>query len=295
MNNEQWHSLHVFTGHQERVLRALRTFVDGTALAHAPWFYLRYWDGGPHVRLYVRTGTDQVGAIADLFRPVLAPEVGVQLMERTAYEVAARRLARAEGMEDFRELQRAGTILTVPGVDLSEYGDVARQAAALRHFQFSSEYALGLVDASTELRIATCVDRVVDTLRLAGRVQRIASRTLSANAAELLDAPRAVQFLSAANHSLVVDPALDGDRRAAPDEWRRSLSEVLAVGSAQPLGKGGPDLLRGLIERLGITYDGEIRTLLMFAHLLNNRLGVRATAERAVISTALRSIADGSD
>jgi hypothetical protein len=148
-----WVSAHVFhQGDLDRLLvEAVAPLVDelaATGLADR-YFFLRYWDGGPHLRLRVLPVDDTVRA--EVSRRVVArltdhlrraPSTPWLTPER--YARAAERLGRRENLSAYaRRLAPTDTVRLVPyRREHLRYGPAAAMAAVERHFAESSRIAL---------------------------------------------------------------------------------------------------------------------------------------------------------
>lgn|GEM_PF-564180 len=126
-----------------------RGLVDG-------FFFLRYWDGGPHLRLRLRATTAPalVEAVAlRWLRHYLtehpAPAAPDDLAGYPAYAAA---LARAEGMAEFlpKPLPNNTAHAIAYRPETGRYGDGPALDAVERHFVESSRIALGLIAAGTD-------------------------------------------------------------------------------------------------------------------------------------------------
>jgi len=152
-----WVSLHVFHhGDLDALLvdgvRPLvgelhrRSLIDG-------FFFLRYWEGGPHVRIRLSsTAGDRVRDLAtDRLRAHLAAHPSQAPTGTGDYGELAARLAAREGMTAYlREPMPNDTVHEIAyRPETGRYGDGASLARAERHFVESSRIALGLIAAGT--------------------------------------------------------------------------------------------------------------------------------------------------
>lgn len=160
MADREWVSAHLFhSGDLDRLLtEAVHPLVG--ELVHSglvrDWFFLRYWEGGPHLRLRLLPATH--GA-RDAVRDVVAERCGWHLRrypstrapDPVRYRELAARLARVEGLAS-----HTATLYPDNSVQFLEYrpendryGTGACLHAVERHFADSSGIALALVSAGT--------------------------------------------------------------------------------------------------------------------------------------------------
>ncbi len=115
------------------------------------YFFLRYWDGGPHLRVRLSTGTgrDVEARALDHLRGYLAARPSADLPGADRYPREAARRAAAEGLTDYLRVpvpnNTARPVAYRP--EHHRYGYGAALAAVERHFVESSRIALGLVTA----------------------------------------------------------------------------------------------------------------------------------------------------
>jgi len=120
-------------------------------------FFLRYWDGGPHLRVRLRATVDDAAPVRELalrrLRSYLAAHPAPQAADGAldGYAELAAGFARAEGMAEF--LPRPLPNNTVHAIayrpETGRYGHGPSLDAVERHFAESSRIALGLVAAGT--------------------------------------------------------------------------------------------------------------------------------------------------
>jgi Lantibiotic biosynthesis dehydratase C-term len=152
-----WVSLHVFHhGDLDTLLldavRPLAADLRRAALIDG-FFFLRYWDGGPHLRLRlsaVRAAEVRGTAVARL-RDHLAAHPSPDLPGLDRYPEVAARLAAAEGVTGHLRVPMPNN--TVHEIayrpETGRYGEGRSLARAERHFVESSRIALGLIAAGT--------------------------------------------------------------------------------------------------------------------------------------------------
>jgi hypothetical protein len=162
MADRRWISAHVFHSDPLDPLlhKAIRPLVaellaDGLV---ERYFFLRYWEGGPHVRLRLLPTT---GAVPERIRQTVAQRCTAYLrghpstaVPAPGYAAVAAQLARAEGLTGYTT-----TLYPNDSVQFIEYrpehhryGTGARLAAVERHFTESSRIAFALLAGSREAR-----------------------------------------------------------------------------------------------------------------------------------------------
>jgi hypothetical protein len=265
-----WASAHVF--YQEDLDRLLvhvvAPLIDElrTAGLAEEFFYLRYWDGGPHLRLRILpgTGTDRSTVewlVAERFRAYLAENPSPDRLSPARYARQARTLARLEGMTSYTEhCLSNNSVLFVPyRREHHRYGHGPAIQAVERHFVESSRIALRAVvmGASTTQRTAAAVAVVL-------LAWFVAPAPLVGSADRLQESPQVLRLaeqmrgLAARAGTLAPGGMLV--------DWARSLVV----------------LRDSLLARAG-TGDSTVAAVLdTCAHLICNRLGLSIAAEGAV-------------
>ncbi|MDA2812304.1 thiopeptide-type bacteriocin biosynthesis protein [Nocardiopsis sp. RSe5-2] len=115
------------------------------------WFFLRYWDGGPHLRFRVlprdASARAEVGELVrGRFERYLAERPAADRVEPTEYQRSAARIAGWEGLEAYAELRPNNSVEFRPYVrERHRFGTGAAMAAVERHFAESSRLALRLL------------------------------------------------------------------------------------------------------------------------------------------------------
>ncbi|MGW3134891.1 lantibiotic dehydratase C-terminal domain-containing protein [Streptomyces sp. NPDC001139] len=149
-----WVSAHIY--HQGDLDRLLVDLVH-PLLSEVPggvpeFFFLRYWDGGPHLRLRVRVNEhDRVDAVRRLVRnrvdDYLARSPSVDQLDTESYSRIAAVLAHREGVRNPAPRQPNDTLrFEAYHYDAPRFGVAARPAIE-QHFVESSQLALTLLRA----------------------------------------------------------------------------------------------------------------------------------------------------
>ncbi|MFI2238134.1 lantibiotic dehydratase C-terminal domain-containing protein [Streptomyces chrestomyceticus] len=314
-----WVCAHVFrdTGHDALLTGCLRPLVKeltADGLLHR-YFFLRYWEGGPHVRMrFLPTGT----AASREVRQRVATAVGAFLRERPApdtvdrarYAGLAGELAALEDLSEHdRELRPNNSVEFLPYLrEHAVYGHGPAMAATEQHFHESSELTLALIAAGTtgQQRAAVALDLMLAVLALCDelRAQWVDSGQPLIPFAEGTE-PAATEehYLARREHlreralrvwQLAPDPA-----GATPQaHWLRSLRTLrdrlsgwedagtfTSEWARSPLNQGGPDLA-------ALPHPATTLILLRCAHLANNRLGLTLSEENHLRFLAGRIVTD---
>jgi thiopeptide-type bacteriocin biosynthesis protein len=149
-----WH-LHLSTPAPSAADRVITRVIAPVARqAGRPWFFLRYWQGGPHVRFRM-AGLSDAGA-ADLQERLAhgladhgAPAGGEPLVDAAAYREQAERQASGEtGVNrQVTRLRPAGVWQESYAPEFERYGGRALMAQNEEVFQLSSELTVRLLEA----------------------------------------------------------------------------------------------------------------------------------------------------
>ncbi|RVX44993.1 thiopeptide-type bacteriocin biosynthesis protein [Nonomuraea polychroma] len=279
MGHDEWVSAHIFYhGDQDPVIVYLiRLIVEELADggARPDFFFLRYWEGGPHVRLRVRAEPrdyDRVRRVIEArCRTFFRSCPSADAIRQEEYEKTAALLARGEGMTDFaRELAPNNSVSFIPyRREYPRYGRAA-MAAVEAHFVDSSRIVLNMLSegATPKQRVTAVVAMyLIAWLRL-GRTAEIAP--LDADYADLfarqrdvlLPLGRRMRALVDHTHQISLDDGLAG--------WSRTMAR-----------------LREALEADRRRLPGVMTTC---AHLAANRLGVDLVSERYASSLAARTV-----
>ncbi|MFJ4686651.1 thiopeptide-type bacteriocin biosynthesis protein [Streptomyces sp. NPDC088789] len=153
-----WTSLHVFhrggtdlliVGAVGALVRSLETdrLLDG-------FFFLRYWEGGPHLRLRLRpvTGADVQERTRSALEKHLAAHPTTESWDPERYARAAQSLARAEDLTDYdRRLRHTDGVEVIPyRPEYAVFGGPEATEAVERHFTDSSRIALAVLARTGE-------------------------------------------------------------------------------------------------------------------------------------------------
>jgi thiopeptide-type bacteriocin biosynthesis protein len=286
----EWSSWHLHLGSAARTLhdRVLAEVVRPTVagLDDRPWFFIRYWQGGPHLRLRIGDlNPTEFGDIEQTLGERLA--VAGSLAEdepsvvETVYRAGAARFASPETGADHQVLR-----LREPGVHRAEYapehdryGGLSLMARTERLFQLSSELVLIL------LQRAPADDRTRAMLALRGAMAAataLGDRTEQAlfyahglaawqdwaseygYPRELID--RTCAQVAARSRSAVPDPNEHGAFRA----WHLALVELATrIRAVIPVHPGAivSSHVHMLHNRLGHDILGELRTYAWLANV----------------------------
>jgi hypothetical protein len=263
-----WH-LHLASNAQSLLDRVVNDVVAPTvrSLDDAPWFFIRYWQGGPHVRLRVGDLSpaefDRVeGLLQERLESTGQPAAGESPFGEDAYRTEARLLARSEYGDDadVAALHAPGVHRAVYEPETARYGGPQLMPRTERLFQLSSELVLALLP-----HVSTPQARSVLALRA----------TVSAAAALGDEAEQAAFYANsllawrswAAGFGCTQEQLdqlcritrtaakpLDPAQHGPFDAWHAALSELV-----------------GEIRTTTTTVPGQI--LVSHVHMLHNRLG----------------------
>ena len=245
--------------------------VDGLVLAAAraaadlgPWFFLRYWDGGPHLR--VRVLTDDPGRVSAALRVALTEHLrrnpSTEWPSRERYRREAAVLAAAEGVAEYERSPRPpDTVREEVYQPERRFGGPAARAAVERHFVDSTALAVAVLRGAADpsVRLTTAALALITTWSRCP----VGARWVPAGAGET-PVPRAV-----------VAAALKPAPAGFAGRWAASLDRLDAVLVA----RHGADHARWAADYAG--------------HLLCNRLGIGPAEEAALRRGAHRAMEDG--
>jgi thiopeptide-type bacteriocin biosynthesis protein len=294
---DEWASLHIFYNGD---LDALLTIALRPALMEmrrtgviTRGFFLRYWNGGPHIRLRLAptgTGDSAIGSVRDAVTsfvrlhpapPLTVDEyerriAGVRAIEDTVHQQCGREPEAAEPLQPQNAVQ-----VRPYRFDAQRYG---RDAAAVveRHFCRSSEAAMFIVSET--------MNEPAQRLTLA---LHLVAAAVPAMALDLCAAVRLFRRTSGAMRTLLapaVDAVLPDDESYGPlDDLAAQLrGERPLAGQSASVNKllaVWEDELRlrhgqlHALRRDGASVTDASYVILDFLHLMNNRLGIGLSEE----------------
>jgi hypothetical protein len=263
-----WVSVHVFYHGELDVLLtdAVRPLTDDLRRRGLidGFFFLRYWDGGKHLRVRLRSSTvdDPVEELAlAALRRYLAACPSPDFPDLDGYPAAAAAYAEAEGVTDYlREPMPNNTAHAIAYVPETErYGQFL--AAAEQHFVESSRIALGLITAGTtkDQRHTAALSALLLTW-WGGKIRRPAPNP---GYAQRYAAQRDALGTIAARMDGIARGTSDLPESGALSSWWRSIRAI-----------------------------GDRRVADLCAHLLCNRLGLSIGDEQYVRYLAARAALD---
>ncbi|MFF8373786.1 lantibiotic dehydratase C-terminal domain-containing protein [Streptomyces lydicus] len=298
--SEDWVCAHVFydTDQDAFLTGCVRPLVSDLAQRGLTqrYFFLRYWEGGPHVRL--RLLPSRAAGRADVeeltgrhIRAFLARSPAPDVVDRSRFAQVARGLAGLEGRTGHDSAVRANnTVEFLPYVrEHADYGRGAAIAAVERHFHESSRLALSVVAAGStvEQRALLAFDLVVGVFALCDEVRDRWARNggpplpfgSGPEAADIEPRYRAQrdQLHARARRTWELAARTTGSDqrgywlasvRLLRDELHRmeETGEFAAAWTASPL--AGP------LDLAATAHPATSLVLLRCAHLVNNRLGL---------------------
>lgn len=260
-------------------------------------FFLRYWDGGPHIRFRVLPSClEAVAAVRGLieqrafayFAHSPAPEV----LSQEEYLHSAREIGAWEGVRPTERMYANNSVHFLPYVpEHHRYGQGATLEVVEEHFSTSSELTLELLRGTTgpeQRELAALCHLLLAWFLSAQDVHELAGRQLAKVSARrvpgAVDAVAAsdARFLRRRERLLTLTATMRKVGRAwphMPDDsslkrWASSVSGVvdaLGADACAPSAESAADLC---------------------AHLFANRVGVRIDAEGSLRYLAARAITD---
>ncbi len=294
-----WDSLHIFIHDhslQERFLcDVLAPLVAASSQAprHSAWFFIRYWEGGPHLRLRIADADhEQSTALRTRIGAALPAYCSATVLDKETFY----RGNRFEG----RDVEAADqpwyddlAVAAVPYVpELRRYGGDTAPAENERLFEVSSEIAVQLVRATRAARPRRLALAAAMLAALAGAARPAAGIAPFLRAygdmwtAMLGDGGErppheATPYLAIA--AGMTDQRAAESNRTPMAVWRKQVAD--AAGAFGRMARAG----RLISPRTGRPVEDEagaasaIDSMLMSqAHMLNNRLGIAIEEERAL-------------
>ncbi|WP_329203038.1 lantibiotic dehydratase C-terminal domain-containing protein [Streptomyces sp. NBC_01435] len=297
---EDWVCAHVFYDADQDALltRCVRPLVAdlerrGLAQSH---FFLRYWEGGPHVRLRVlpRSLAHSDGVRAAMEHGIgafLAESPSPDVVDRSRFAGVARGLAGLEGREGHDDVVRPNnSVEFTPYVrEHADYGHGAAIAAVERHFCESSRLAMSVVTAGTSVdqRALLAFDLVVGVFALCDEIRDRWARA-GGPPVPFGSGPEAAdvepRFLAQREKlcaralrtwELAADPVGNDHRGywlASVHRLREELRRLEESGGFTANWIASP--LAGPLDLGGTDHPATELVLLRCAHLVNNRLGL---------------------
>lgn len=251
------------------------------------WFFLRYWHGGPHVRVRFR---NPVPEALDRFETMLRAYLAEHREDRTALDPE---IFRSQfGVSDPHDWQQHGDVLREPYIpETDRYGGPEMLAHCEEFFETSSRiagsalavddrdkvFALGLDLMVLALREA--LPDPLDSARSARRYflswdfvsETAPARALALQHAEALQAGFGRAW---ARREAAVGESVRTDPRSTHGVWRQAVHDLL-------------DRLREAEEAGRLTRPPEA-VLWSLLHMMNNRLGISVHEERVLSWLASR-------
>ncbi|MEV4473179.1 lantibiotic dehydratase C-terminal domain-containing protein [Nonomuraea salmonea] len=276
-------------------------------------FFLRYWEGGQHVRLRLQVPDPaRQQDVRNLVRERAAAHFACHpspVVDAAAYRAFAAAMARGERRADYDDrLHEPGTVAFIGYLpEYEAYGDAACVAAAERHFAVSSRLALEVLAAGTDMGRRTAIGLAALTMAVAAcepdlpsaahRLAAVMRGPATAAAGVEEDWRRRKEALLAQTRRLWEGPESAGGLLAAWAASLRALRDELDVlhaeGRCVPRDPGSPH------AALALAAPPERRTvaliLMRCVHLFHNRLGLRAGAEQHTTFLAGRAVAGLAD
>jgi thiopeptide-type bacteriocin biosynthesis protein len=266
-----------------------RLAVDGTA---SEFFFLRYWDGGPHLRLRVLPAVgayrdDVQRLIGERFGRYLSRNPSADRMVAVEYPPIAAELARRENVGSWsdRLYPNNSVFFIAYQREHERYGHGASMRAVERHFAESSRIALRVLTLAVPAgRRATLALGCILATWFVGGCDSDRGRTwLADRYAGGVEHPPTAGDLTAtialartARRLADSGPSPRGDGDGALACWTRSTTALrTALSAGEPVVPGA---------------DGVPRVLDLCAHLICNRLGVAPVVEQALRRLAAHAV-----
>lgn len=297
---EPWASLHTYhAGHLDSLVRAAAPHVSGRA-----WFFLRYWEGGPHLRVRVRGSAD---GLREALVAHLAAHPGPPGMDPSAYAAVAADLAAREERSDYeRELRPADSVAVVPyRPEHDAYGAGPSLEVVERHFTESSDLALAVIaaDVPAASRLGAGLAAGLVALAVAEPdLDRLIAAFTDAGAWDETAAPHLEAAFRAHRDRLhaEVGSAWSGTEPTGTGllpRWRRSVRDLRdgldkCFANGEPAPDGGSSPMAWQVAHLPADERVPAGIVLRCAHLFCNRLGLTIADELHVNYLIARVVAD---
>ncbi|XVV00446.1 lantibiotic dehydratase C-terminal domain-containing protein [Actinosynnema sp. CA-248983] len=297
MAEPTWIAAHVFHRGDQDLLVSHAMAPLCTELVHCgqidDWFFLRYWEGGPHVRLRLRVigDVDEVrAAVADTCARHLADHPSPpDTWSQDRYEAIARRRAAAERMTRWqRRLRPVDTAeFTAYRPEHDTYGTGTTLRAVERHFTDSSRIAAALLTTPRDRRAAVALAMLTLTAAVCEPDLARAS-TRFTTTSRLPDRYRDQARLLWSHASADPPPT---DPLAV---WLRSIralhTTLRTAGGFAPVDVLSP--FAGLARALCPDDPTVPCVVLRCAHLLCNRLGLSAPTEARLVGLTTATLSE---
>jgi thiopeptide-type bacteriocin biosynthesis protein len=290
-----WVSAHIFHAGD---LDALITQVAGPLAATLDldgFFFLRYWEGGPHLRLRLLvTGPGQARAarreLAGRARAHLGAHPSTRATTDAQYAAMAARMARGERLAGHDERLHPNDCVEFIAYQPEHhaYGNAACVTAVERHFTESSRLALRLLSGPLEPGQRAAIALAAVTMTLAAC--RADPALLPADLPPETDAIYLAQRGVLRPRARLLWTAAESHRLAA---WARSiqtLRDALTRAGCAPRDAGSP--LGHLARSVPSAHRPVASVLLRCTHLLSNRIGLPPAAEHRAGLLAARILSD---
>lgn len=265
-----WH-LHLATGAVPALDRVVLDVAAPAARATSrPWFFLRYWQGGPHVRLRVadldgRSRSVCERRLAGLLAEHGAPRPGEERVDPSAYRAEAERQARGETGADrvVDGLREPGVHRTTYEPELERYGGAPVMRASEHLFGVSSALVVRLLPALGDLaarrraalRLTEATARSLGPGPARAVFHEIGRRSWSAWARSYGHAPADVARVG----TVAADAAPPASAFAGLPGWLEGWTDEVGA-------------LVGTLRAAGVEVPG--RVLASHVHMTHNRLGL---------------------
>ncbi len=319
MSERDWVSAHAFYhGDQDHLLTgAVAPVVDELTKNGAvdDWFFLRYWERGPHLRLRLIAQRDRhtevQRCVRDRLEQCFRDHPSADRMRNEQYATMAHAFARTEQLETYATtLHPNNTLSFIPyHREHHRYGNGASAEAVERHFGESSRIAMRMVtlDTSPKQRATTAFASMLLTWMAwepePGKLSEVVATTPSdsSGAKDMLGIGGRSGAASAhKQHGRAVEIARRMRRLAAVADtttrsgtlvdWFRSMSTLRdSLRDAVQAGSYTPPIL-GYWGRQRRPYNATdvdvLPTMEICTHLLCNRLGLPLDTEQALRKSA---------
>ncbi|WP_214416748.1 lantibiotic dehydratase C-terminal domain-containing protein [Sphaerisporangium fuscum] len=292
-----WTAFHVFlpysmqSDYLGRVVRPLLTDLP----AVRSFFFLRYWQGGPHVRLrFAGEGTTWRARVEDALRAGVPGFTGTQIAEYEYESSAQARLAALEGEQPIG-LRGLGTVTAEAYVpEPAKYGGPAGVAIAESVFVATSGALLRLlpgrpasgppVGEAARIMLESLAGIGLDAARMRGFMRRYADDWQRYQPPDARDRWAALYAKVRTPFARMLEAILPGDHRsefASIYAGARREAELL-----DPRGPAKP------VTELQVAGVPFLSCVANYLHTTNNRLGVHPAQEALIARLAAQALTD---